>query len=108
MPTKYRVSKYSDRLEALVVVRETEKQVVFMQTWGSSLRETKSLKRSQWHIWFDTKREAVLYLLGRHERGLSNARALAARHLADIDCLRAEHADVLAEENANSTDAAAS
>jgi len=60
---KYRAN-YQDKIEKLEVIKETPKQVVFVNERGREDRETKA---SEYHIWADTFEEAKQKLIDKHQ-----------------------------------------
>ncbi|MBP9790063.1 MAG: hypothetical protein KBD57_05955 [Bacteroidia bacterium] len=68
-------TKYNDSIECFEVVKETPKQIIYLTERGIENRES---KESNWQNWFDTKEQAVEFLIEKckkaikeHERGIS-------------------------------------
>lgn len=60
---KYR-TRFESEIEALEVIKETEKQIVFVGNLGAQNRES---KRSDWQNWHDTFEDARQFLLEKSE-----------------------------------------
>lgn len=60
---KYRAN-YRDKIEKLEVVKETSKQIFFINARGHEERERKT---SDWHSWADTFSEAKQNLINKHK-----------------------------------------
>jgi len=57
---KFRV--YGTEIQKLKVIKETEKQIVYISLHGSEFREAKV---SQWAVWFNNFEEAKEYLINK-------------------------------------------
>lgn len=68
---KYRTDRWGDKIESLEVLKETEKQIVYMNRHGREIREAKS---SEWQKWHDTWEEAKDSLLRRAESRVQSLR----------------------------------
>ena len=70
--TMYRTTKYSDKIEAREIFKETEKCVFFKTPiWGGKLRIDKEAKDSGYHKWWDSEREALQYLIAKSSMALT-------------------------------------
>lgn len=84
---KYRAN-YQDKIEKLQVVKETPKQVVFINMRG---REEREAKTSDWHSWTDTFNEAKQRLIDKHQGTISRHQANIDRLQSYIDTVRGLH-----------------
>jgi hypothetical protein len=60
---KYRAN-YPDRITKFEIIKETPKQIVFINLIG---HEQKEAKISEWHLWADTFSEAKKKLIDKHQ-----------------------------------------
>jgi hypothetical protein len=60
---KFRAN-YGSEIKELEVIKETEKQIVFITSFGHQQRENKI---SEWCSWHDTKEAAVNHLISREQ-----------------------------------------
>lgn len=57
-------AKWGDRIEEIEIVKETDKQVIFINSNG---RENREAKNSNWATWHNSKEEAKQYLISEQE-----------------------------------------
>lgn len=60
---------YFGELEEFEIIKETEKQVIYISKSGEKTREN---KLSNWACWFDKKEEAVNYLGSKEKEKLES------------------------------------
>ena len=71
MITKYRVSRYSNEVEAVEFKRETKDFLFYDRSWGSSkTEEARTAKSSHFDKYYDTKQEALEDLIKRETANL--------------------------------------
>ena len=81
----YRVSKWGDRIDTVIVTRSTSKQIWYIdKAWRNV--ECKAHKSSAYHDYFPTEAEAVEFLRKRYEREIEaySRKADDARGLLDV------------------------
>jgi hypothetical protein len=61
---------YFGELEEFEIIKETEKQVIYISKSGEKTREN---KLSNWAYWFDKKEDAVNYLGSKEKEKLESA-----------------------------------
>lgn len=84
---KYRAN-YQDNIEKLEVIKETPKQVVFINARG---REEREAKTSDWHSWADTFAEAKQKIIDKHQGKINGYQANIDRLQSYIDTVRGLH-----------------
>ena len=84
---KYRAN-YQDKIERLEVIKETPKQVVFINERG---REDREAKTSDWHIWADTFAEAKQKLIDKHQGKINGYQYNIDRLQSYINTVRGLH-----------------
>lgn len=84
----YRISKYGIEIKELEMVRETEKQVVYLYKWSEdNIREEKSNKISDWYRFFKTYEDAKEFLLNRENEKVKYLEEEILKHKNNITIL---------------------
>jgi hypothetical protein len=62
-------ANYGTKIEELEIIRQTEKQIIYIDSFG---REQGDYKTSQWQSWHETKKEAIEYLIEKRQKEIDS------------------------------------
>lgn len=66
-------TRWDDQIESFEVVKETEKQIVFIKTgWNNKTIEERELKESSYHKWHNSFDEAKQYLINKQSNRIKS------------------------------------
>lgn len=86
---KYRASSSWGRgIEAFEVVKETEKQIVYVSDWCGKRTENRVAKASSYNMWFDTWEEAHAYLVEKANNNVERLRLQLERAKGEAGQIR--------------------
>lgn len=89
--TWYAANTYADDITEREITRHTDSSVFFM----SNGKERREARASDYHRWFQTKREAAQYIVDAFEEKASAQRERATYYDKRAAAAKAKHADVL-------------